>query len=279
MFHPRVLSILAILLLAASGYLCFKNDKAYKAEIEWRVQTQRQLKVSQDRLATAIKNLDDTIKEDNDYKEKITVLLAEEETKTKEKHELDRQFRAKQDQVNYYKNNPDLLREWEDKERRATKCMGEIKILHADITQLNTDISERETKLAGLTANNTDLVTKHTNLREHIESRSGGRSVPGLKAGIRAVYNNWGFVTLNAGDKAGVVFNSTLDVVRDKDVVAKLLVTVVERDTASATIIPDSVTQDTVLMPGDKVVPATAGVGPAVPAAPAAAAAATLAIP
>jgi hypothetical protein len=53
-----------------------------------------------------------------------------------------------------------------------------------------------------------------------------------------------------------VVSGSTLEVVRDGSPIAKLLVSAVERNTASASIVPDSVAQDTVLMVGDEVVAA-----------------------
>ena len=85
--------------------------------------------------------------------------------------------------------------------------------------------------------------------------RTSGNSSISLKTRIRSVYPTWGFVTLNGGDKAGVVLNSTLAVVRDDEVVCKLFVTTVERDSASANIVPDSIDPGVVLMVGDRVVP------------------------
>ena len=51
-----------------------------------------------------------------------------------------------------------------------------------------------------------------------------------------------------------MVANSTLDVVRGDNTVAKLLVTSVESGTAAASIIPDSMANDTALMVGDRVI-------------------------
>ena len=59
---------------------------------------------------------------------------------------------------------------------------------------------------------------------------------------------------VNAGNNAGVNANSTLDVVRDGETIAQLLVTAVESRSASASIIPDSIAQDVTLMVGDRVV-------------------------
>jgi len=76
-----------------------------------------------------------------------------------------------------------------------------------------------------------------------------------LKTRIRSIYPNWGFVTLAAGNNAGVVANSSLDVVRDGETVAKLLVTAVESSSASASIVPDSLAPDVTLSVGDQVIP------------------------
>jgi hypothetical protein len=82
---------------------------------------------------------------------------------------------------------------------------------------------------------------------------ASGESLPSLKTSIRSIYPTWGFVTLNAGNNAGVTATSTLDVVRDGATIAKLLVTSVESRSASASIIPDSIAQDVTLMVGDRV--------------------------
>ena len=117
-------------------------------------------------------------------------------------------------------------------------------------------VATRESNLANLTDKDNDLKQRISDLRAHILSRSDGRSIDGLQTKIRAVYNSWGFVTLSDGDKTGVVLNSTLDVIREDEVIGKLLVTIVEQDSASANIVPGSMAPDTFLMIGDLVVPA-----------------------
>jgi len=77
-----------------------------------------------------------------------------------------------------------------------------------------------------------------------------------LKTSIRSIYSDWGFVTLASGNNAGVMANSTLNVVRDDKVVAKLLVTAVESKIASATIVPESLAAGDTLAIGDQVVAA-----------------------
>ena len=75
-----------------------------------------------------------------------------------------------------------------------------------------------------------------------------------MKTSITAIYKSLGFVTLGGGDKQGVVNGSTLDVIRNGEVVGKLKVTAVEAGRSAASIVLDSVTADTSLRTGDTVV-------------------------
>ena len=86
---------------------------------------------------------------------------------------------------------------------------------------------------------------------------STGQSLPTLNTRIRSIYPTWGFVTLASGNNGGVITNSTLNVLRGDETIAQLLVTAVERNSASASIIPDSVAPGITLNVGDRVVAAT----------------------
>jgi hypothetical protein len=97
---------------------------------------------------------------------------------------------------------------------------------------------------------------------------SSGQSLATLKTRIRTIYPSWGFVTLASGNNAGVVTNSTLNVVRDGGTIAKLLVTAVEMSTSSASIVPDSMGEEVTLMIGDRV-EAEIKAAPVVPVSPA----------
>jgi len=277
MLNPKVTSILALLVLCAAGFVLFKNRKAYELEIENRQAAQAALKVSQNRLQTAIDTYNATVDEDNMIKEEILGLEQDEQTQKDLNDGLAKTLRERTDELEYFESRPDLVASWRDKVRIADNSMDEIRVLDKEIKEFNTMVANREDKLAQLTDEDNTLKDNIVALKDHIESRSDGRSIDGLKTRIRSVYNSWGFVTLNDGDKTGVVLNSTLDVMRDGEVIAKLLVTIVEQGTASADIIPGSMEPGTVLMIGDLVVPASAGIAPVGPAEPAAVgAAATL---
>lgn len=119
------------------------------------------------------------------------------------------------------------------------------------------DFSNKEAMLANLTAQNTASQAEETRRKNELDGMSKGESIPMLKTRIRSIYDTWGFVTLQDGNNAGVVANSTLEVVRDGETIAKLLVTSVESSSASASIIPDSIEEDISLSVGDRVVPGT----------------------
>jgi archaellum component FlaG (FlaF/FlaG flagellin family) len=127
----------------------------------------------------------------------------------------------------------------------------------AEREALTQSIADSEAKLANLTSDNTQAENHAAEIRRRLEIMSSGQSLPTLNTRIRSIYPTWGFVTLADGNSSGVVANSTLKVVRDGSTIAKLLVTSVERGSASASIIPDSVVPDTTLMVGDQVLPAS----------------------
>lgn len=269
MFNPKVLSILALVVLLAAGFVALKNKKAYELEIENRKAAQAALKISQNRLQTAIDAYNATVEEDKMIQEEIVGLLKDEEDQKDVNAGLDKLLRERSDELQYFEDNPDMVNDWNDKVRIADNSMDEIKVLDKEIKELNTMVANREGKLQELTDKDNGLKDNITALKNHIASRSDGRSIDGLKTRIKAVYNAWGFVTLTDGDKTGVVLNSTLDVMRDDEVIAKLLVTTVEQGTASADIIPGSMEPGNALMIGDLVVPASAGIAANAPGEPA----------
>jgi multidrug resistance efflux pump len=138
-----------------------------------------------------------------------------------------------------------------------------MRATNAELEELTQMIATAEAKLANLTSQNSMAEAQVSEGKRKIEDFNNGRSFPTLMTRIRSIYPNWGFVTLASGNNAGVVTNSTLDVVRGGETVAKLLVTAVESTTSSARIIPDSLLPDATLMVGDMVVPGQRAVTPA----------------
>ena len=135
-----------------------------------------------------------------------------------------------------------------------TELVGMSKNLKVQSLELDEIIKNKESKLANLNAENTSAADLASRLKFNIDTIGRGESLPTLKTTIRHIYPNWGFVTLANGYQSGVTGGSSLDIVRDDKVIGKLLVTTVERSSASASIVPDSIAEDITLRVGDQIV-------------------------
>lgn len=252
----NVFGILTAIVLALAGFVAFKNKKAYEYEISAKNTELSNLERSQARLKAAQDNYASTNQKRVSVEEE-TVGLKQDEAQQKTTNE------NLASQIEEKTRTRDSNKERLDEVRSRTESIGEISDLaskmeglNAEIEELEQEIMGAEATLANLTAQNNQVSGEAKALRDKFEILSKGSSLPGLKTRIRSIYPNWGFVTLADGNDAGVVANSKLDVVRGGSVIAQLLVTSVERNSASASIVPDSVAEDVVLMVGDKVVPA-----------------------
>jgi len=258
----NIFAILTAIVLAVSAFLAYKNSEAYSSDdlvapgiIQQREKQEQILGDQRDEFAKKKDELkttnEDRVATENTAEERQTALEAQE----KKNKELDAKI------VEYDRKISDNKSKIADMENRL-KDIGDIKSLvtdlkrfKADIARLEQGIDEDSAKMANLTANikGTQAIIDDFKTEEgnHVNKVSYCRN-----ARIRSVFGNWGFVTLSVGNNGGVVQGSYLDVVRDGETIAKLYVTAVETNSAAAEVDPDSLKQDTVLMVGDKVVPA-----------------------
>lgn len=156
----------------------------------------------------------------------------------------------------------DQLKELGDVKELATK----MRRMSDELVQLQSDIDQTTTKLNNLISEKNRTAAIISGYEEENNWRNANLSNPKLATRISAIYDTYGFVTLPVGNNAGVVGGSSLDVVRDGEVIAKLLVKTVEASTAAAEIIPDTLRAETVLMVGDQIRATAAKQPPAAPA-------------
>lgn len=281
----NTLGVITAILLAVSAFLAMKNRDRYQAEITNTNSEKTKLADTEKKLRNTIAEKESTIKNRKGVEEEIVTLESDKLAQERANAELKTQIEAKTAEIDSNKQKIDEIKE-------KTKGVGDLKDLarkmketKEELDTLATNISQAEAKFAGLTAQTKTTEGSVKGLSEKITILTSGRSLPTLRTTIQAIYPSYGFVTLGAGNNAGVVNNSTLNVTRDGATVAKLLVTAVEASRASANIVPDSLAADTALMVGDRVVPeeapsapvpapAATTPAPAPPAAPAAPAAA-----
>jgi predicted RNase H-like nuclease (RuvC/YqgF family) len=251
----NVFGILTAIVLALSAFIAYKNKNAYQAEVGNAASEAASLVRSQQRLETAQNR-------SNDLSEQIPVVENSIAELTKQEAELkttsDTLTAQREEKSQTIASNKEKL----DEIRRKTAEVGEVKELagrmratNVELEELQQSISTAEVTLASVTAENKEAEAIVASRKAEFETFSRGESLPGLETRISSIYPTWGFVTLASGNNAGVIANSTLDVVRNGEVIAKLLVTAVEDSTASASIIPDSMSEDVTLMVGDRVVP------------------------
>lgn len=253
----NILGIFAAIILAVSAYLAFKNNALFEEEIANRATEEASLRQSQERLKIAQAELDRLPVEragvDAQFAAKTEV-----ETGLKDSNDaLKADIEDKTDQIEANTRELDEFREKVAKVGNIRELAPKMKAMRTDLEELTQSIADNEASLANLTAQDAATAADAKNRKQELETQSRGESLPSLKTSIRSIYPTWGFVTLNAGNNAGVTATSTLDVVRDGATIAKLLVTAVESRSASASIIPDSIAQDVTLMVGDRVMTAS----------------------
>jgi hypothetical protein len=251
----NVFGILTAIVLALAGFVAFKNKAAYENEISNTAQEKERLAASQLRFKTAQDSLAATIVTRTGVDAEVVKLTEDETAQKKTNADLKAQIEAKTATSASNKEKLDEIREKTSKIGDLKELASKMRTTNAELEELAQNISSNEAKLANLTAQNTQTEGQASAMRTKFETMSSGRSLPTLNTRIRSIYPTWGFVTLAAGNSSGVVTNSTLDVVRDGSTIARLLVTAVERNSASASIIPDSIAQDVTLMVGDRVIP------------------------
>jgi uncharacterized protein YxeA len=248
--------VLTLIVLLVSGFFAWKNKAAYENRIVETQDEKNKLARSTDRFNLAVTNVDDTSAELKQNNEDASRFNAEADTrkKTNEGLALERETLTATTTRNLaqLEQSRQVASQFSDR-RELVSQMGQIR---AEVEELDQSIIMAESGLSNLMANNNQAQNNADSIRTRLDTYAAGRSLPTLNTRIRTIYPSWGFVTLAAGNNSGIVTNSTLNVVRGNEVVAKLLVTAVESTTASASIVPDSIPEDTVLMVGDRVVAA-----------------------
>ncbi len=252
---PILFGTLAALVMAIAAWTTYKNQDEYKHQISLREKQESNLDKNLREEEGHVADLAAELKATKDLEEENAKLAEDLQKKQSEKTRLESTIKDKERQILDIRSevdaNKNILKDLGDVETLVPK----IKRIKSEIAQLEDDIEKEEANLASL-----KQVKKFTQVK--IDEKVGeaeriaqGKSQTKLATSIKTVYSSWGFVTLNGGDIQGVVPDSTLDVVRGGEVVAKLKVTTVEPNRAAADIVRDSMNDEYSLRSGDRVVP------------------------
>jgi superfamily I DNA and RNA helicase len=250
----NLFGILTAIVLALSALVAYKNKEAF-AERVTETETQKDLLTKVEARLKAAKEVAEALPvERAGVDAEIATLTSTETTQTKANEALKAEIEPLTAKIAANKEKLDSIRDKTAKIGDLKELSSKMRATNAELEELNQSIAAAEAKLANFTAQVSAADAQVAEGKRKIDNFAGGQSFPTLNTRIRSIYPNWGFVTLAAGNNAGVVTNSTLDVVRNGETVAKLLVTAVESGTASASIVPDSMSSDATLMVGDRVV-------------------------
>lgn len=249
----QTLSIISVVVLGISAIFGVKNREGFEKQVTERKSLQSSIAETE----RVIGGLNEDVSQ---LKEETTQLteraeerrgekeaLLEEETKLKDELKaLLLEIEAKEADLNEYKTkmaalpDPELLgKELETKRKR--------------INNLESSVSDYESQLANLNEESSGLKTKLA-LNEKLEtSRRERVSLDTLDAKISASYQDFGFVIVDAGFKQYVIPESRLEVFRDGEPIAKLVVTSTEANQSSADIMMETLQPGLRLRAGDKI--------------------------
>ncbi|MGB2090779.1 MAG: hypothetical protein ACPH2J_02670 [Akkermansiaceae bacterium] len=254
---PKIFGIIAAVVLAVSAYIAMKNQQAYKKEIQSlhseqaeKVSTTQELEAQQKRLKDAEQAKENFASRLVETGKKLNTAIKLHDEIEEEVKQLQEAHSAKEEQVARAKETLAGLPSADD-------LIPKLKRLKNQLVESQDGIASEDVRLKGLRQREQDGKAKIAALEQMISGQTSGVSMASLKTSISGIYEGWGFVILAGGDNEGVVPGSTLDVLRDGEVIAKLRVTAVEAGRSAADIIMDTVAAGVRLSVGDVVVAET----------------------
>ena len=252
----NIFGILTACLVALSLWVGHKNSVEHENQEKATENAERKLKSAQENQKSILAN----IKEEE---ERFAMLSADLEDAKGRPEELELAINELSSQKNTLdkkvkRNGRDLesINEVRAEFPDPEVVIPQVRATRKQIAQLKVDVASEKEALDAIEEEVVRVKAKAAEYQVINDTRSSGKSLATLATTVKSVYGNWGFVTLNGGNSQGVVPGSTLDVVRDGAVVAKLKVTAVEQNRAAADILPDALPEVVSLRSGDKVVAA-----------------------
>ncbi len=251
------LGIFTAILLLVSAFVAMKNKARFEEAAVSRGTGATNLERSQARLKTLQEEFRTLPVEIEEIEAAIVAKTAEENELKEAAETLKTDIESKTARIAANNTQLDVVRQKKTEVGDLKNLAEKMRSMRAELEELNQSITSNEATLANLTSQGTTAQAEAARRQQELDVIGKGESVPSLNTRISNVYPSWGFVTLVDGNNAGVIASSTLDVIRNGEVIAKLLVTAVESRSASASIVPDSMEEGVTLRSGDRVIPGT----------------------
>jgi len=254
----KIFGILTTVALLLSLFVATKNKSRYQVETENVTMEKGRLAISQERLATTQKNLADLQAEIPVVREETANLEAETEEQRATNSRNESQIQAKNTESTRNAERISELQQQINSFGDLDRMVDRLRTVTTEVEEMRAgedSIPVRKERLDQIVTQARQLDERNIRETSVFEGFARGESRPDITTRIRSIYPSWGFVTLAAGGISGVAGNSTMDVIRDNQIIAKLRITAVEPHSASASIVPGSIAEDVTLAVGDTVIP------------------------
>lgn len=255
-----ILLVAALPLMGAAG-LAYMNGQKLKDEIDARIRKEDQVAQAESRkakLEAEKAKLEKDISEKRAEKDEKQASLDETNNKISQaKLDIDdlmADIKTADDEITRYTELRIALGEIEEIERKMENLRTSIATVTEDVTNVSNLRMVARAKRDETQSEIDARVTEDKNRKAAIITKD-------INSRVKAAYNDWGFVVIDAGDADGIVLNATLDIVRQGKPICKVLVTDLEPTQSSANIIRSSLMPGQSVQVGDSVIKAGAGTG------------------
>ena len=249
----KILSWVAVGLLAVAAFFSFKNVKQFAAERELLEIAKANSQEASDHLKKSDESLAVTrtgrkkTEDERDAREKSIV-----DTKAKT-DALVTQITEKKTELEQ------VTARWAEMKKRIDE-VGGVEPLKQKLAELQQEKTDRDEEVASLGQKIAMSIERVKNLGDQataLRTREAWQAqgiIPDrFRSRIRSVDNNWGFVVIDAGNRSGVTSGAVLDVKRNGEVIGQVRVTNVEQSRAVADILKGSLTEGITVQVGDSV--------------------------
>ncbi|MDP0490989.1 MAG: hypothetical protein Q7Q71_08080 [Verrucomicrobiota bacterium JB023] len=250
----NVFGILSAIVLAATAFFALKNKAALEDQLTQLSRQEADKETNQrefNELTTEAQGFEAEAEEANAENTTLSSELeAQLATNKGLQSEVDDKKSVAESKAKEVSDKKEMLAPLGDLDQLA----NEFKKLKTDLATLNGELLQKDTEISTRTSVKNALETENESLSSVIRNYAEKKSNPNLKASVTRVVSDLGFVILSGGDNAGIIRDSTLDVVRNGEVIGKLKVTGTEPSSAAANIVPDSFDEGMSVRTGDTVV-------------------------
>ncbi|MFV1994596.1 MAG: hypothetical protein ACC661_04100 [Verrucomicrobiales bacterium] len=262
----KIFVIVAAVALIGSGVLSYQNKIAYEREIELREKEEGKLAKSVadlTRTKETLKQTGDTLVKVEQDTVELKADLATVEVKVSEQGKQENALSDELDgiigEIDASKTLVENLGPIDEMEKAMKDLEADVVSARQEVLSLKNALSIAEDRKKRIGGEIQGYVTRG-------RDQLNGVIRTALRASVAGVYEGYGFVVIDAGDKQGMVAKAQLSVQRGGAEICRLKVTEVESGRSVASILPETLAEGQVVQPGDTVIPVIPVVPEAAPA-------------